>query len=1527
MRDSNDLRPNDACLRDEDLAALAEGRLDASARENAERHLSNCAACRRAVVDVTRVVAEQAKVEPPAELADRILAATPETASPTRGGTMLSLRSWTGWAAIAAVLLVGIGVIAGFGQQDEESSRADDGAVRPAPRVADLPEATPANADEVVVPPRLPNPGGHVEGMERYLAHVSTDKSLYKPGERMLARAVLLNAFDRRPFATETTATFEVKSARGELIHTELCRIADGVAGFGWDIPSDQTGGQFELSVMALNGAPPAKAEFDIRAYRAPRLRTDLQFLRKAYGPGDEVVATLEASRAEGGIPAGAKAVAVARVDGVEVHREEVTLDAEGRCRVDFTLPAKIEVGAGTLALAILDGGVQETAAKTIPIVVNKLAIEFFPEGGELVAGLDCGVYLSARTPKQEPADVKGRIIDESGNDVATFETAHEGRGRFTFEPKEGASYLAVVDHPAGITDPFPLPSVASSGFVLTAQHDVTDAGASVVIGVQSSVSTAATVGLFLRERELDIKPVRLSANEAVAVRLDPQERADGVLRVTLYDAEGEPRAERLVFRRPDRALNVELTPDADKTVPGGRVRVNVRTTDHLGRPVAAVVGVAATDDAVLSKIDPRERAPRLDAQALLGAEVSELRDPQAYLDGSADGARNVDLLLATQGWRRFCYQDPAAFLKAEEDRARTVLAHHNPSAEKLLELLKDQEVWDMAAEGEEAGGEPPVGAPMPGAAERPDEGDRGAADPAAGPVLPQGPPQAPGLREPAEPEPRAPPVADPAPPALEPMPQPAAKPRPRGDGDEDDDIAADFEAPELLEREVAHKRLLRLRRRDEPAWFRLYAHRAPQDRPTGERRDFTETVYWNAALATDDQGRATFEFDASDSITTLRVRADGVTKDGALGVVDATVEVRRPFYVEPKFPLEVTAGDHVDLPLMFVNGTSEPMKVTYSVSGEAEGLDGALFVKVAGDASVQVAADSSARLILPIDVGTTSGDAVLLIEAAAGPYTDTVERNIKVVPAGFPIQESFGGVLERIVEHEIELPDDIADGSLTTEVTVYPSPLASLTEALAALLREPYGCFEQTSSSNYPNVMALQYMASHEGVDPALVKRARTLLDKGYKKLVSFECKQKGYEWFGGDPGHEALTAYGVLEFADMSQVMDVDQAMVERTRKWLLSRRDGKGGFERNSRALDSFGSAPQDITDAYILWALTETGQDDLDKEIAKLRERASASKDAYLLALAANVFWNTGDRETAHGVMKKLSELQDETGVVNGAATSITRSGGESLQIEATSLTILAWLRTDKHTREIESAMRWLSGRCKAGRFGSTQATILALKAITAYDSQRARPKVPGVVHLVVDGASVHEVPFPAGAEEPIVIPSFAFKLAPGPHTVQLRMEGGADMPYSMTVRYNATTPVSAAGSPLSIETSVAQARVAEGEPVEVPVVVRNDTSEGIPMAVAIVGIPGGLEVRAEQLKELVKEGLVDAIETRGREVILYWRAMAPDAKHALNLSCIAAVPGTYEGPASRTYLYYTDEEKVWVEGLQVEVTAK
>jgi alpha-2-macroglobulin-like protein len=348
---------------------------------------------------------------------------------------------------------------------------------------------------------------------------------------------------------------------------------------------------------------------------------------------------------------------------------------------------------------------------------------------------------------------------------------------------------------------------------------------------------------------------------------------------------------------------------------------------------------------------------------------------------------------------------------------------------------------------------------------------------------------------------------------------------------------------------------------------------------------------------------------------------------------------------------------------------------------------------------------------------------------------------------------------------------------------------------------------------------------------------------------------------------------------------------------------------------------------VTDAYVTWALVEAGEKDLAAEVASLVAAGGTSDDPYVVALAALVAARTGDAAGTTSLLARLATKQGKDGAVEGARTSITGSGGDALKIEATSLAILAWLSQPARAAEVERAMQWLSTRCQDGRFGSTQATILALRAIIAYDASRARPKEGGKVRLLVDGKAVETLPFEANHEGALVLPDVGARLGAGSHRVALELEGGSAMPYSLAVRYHARTPASSPETKVDVVTEATRTEAKEGDPVDVPVVVRNRTAEGVPMVVAIVGLPGGLEARVDALKELVREGKADAYETRGREVILYWRGLGPNASKAVVLPCVAAIPGRYTGPASRAYLYYTDEHKAWVPGLSLSITPR
>ncbi|MGH7226919.1 MAG: alpha-2-macroglobulin family protein, partial [Gemmataceae bacterium] len=363
------------------------------------------------------------------------------------------------------------------------------------------------------------------------------------------------------------------------------------------------------------------------------------------------------------------------------------------------------------------------------------------------------------------------------------------------------------------------------------------------------------------------------------------------------------------------------------------------------------------------------------------------------------------------------------------------------------------------------------------------------------------------------------------------------------------------------------------------------------------------------------------------------------------------------------------------------------------------------------------------------------------------------------------PIVGSHSDVLEKSATHDLTLPQTWIKGTLKCRVQVYPSTLADLQKGLESLLREPCGCFEQTSTSNYPNILVLQYLKESAQTKPAVERRAHELLDRGYQKLTSFEClnpaqhKKEGYEWFGGTaPAHEALTAYGLMEFRDMAKVRDVDAAMMKRTHDYLLNQRDGHGGFKRNPRALDTFGRAPQHITNAYVVWALTEGGKDDdISKELAALSEQAKASKDPYFLSLVANSLINCAKTAEATKLLKKVVEIQKPDGHLDAAQTSITGSGGRDLQIETTSLAVLGWLKANPGAFNggIQKAIRWIGQqRGGYGGFGSTQSTILALKALILYTKANKKTPEAGELRLFVGAQQVAVLPFAAGAAEPL-----------------------------------------------------------------------------------------------------------------------------------------------------------------------------
>ncbi len=699
-----------------------------------------------------------------------------------------------------------------------------------------------------------------------------------------------------------------------------------------------------------------------------------------------------------------------------------------------------------------------------------------------------------------------------------------------------------------------------------------------------------------------------------------------------------------------------------------------------------------------------------------------------------------------------------------------------------------------------------------------------------------------------------------------------------------------------------------------QPAYYRAREFPAPDyaGQPTPETRsDFRSTIYWNAAVETDSNGLATLEFYNSDEVTAFRVVAEGIGAEGHVGRAEYLYHTQLPFSIAAKAPRQVVSDDIIELPVTLTNTTDEALQGSLQIH-EPHNFE--LLESIERDQRLD--ARSSKTLYLRYKATTVGQDHFDIAFTADG-LRDAFRQEIAVAPRGFPASIALSGA-DMDKSYSIDLAKAVP-GSLRASLTAFPSIGSTLLAGVDALLREPTGCFEQTSSSNYPNLLALRYLREAGEDDPALEARATAMLDRGYARLVSFETSSKGYEWFGKAPGHEALSAYGLMQFVDMQSVYpDVDGEMIDRTTRWLLERRDGKGGFTRNPKALDSYGRAESSITNAYIVYALSEAGVAGIDAELEAVYRKAEASEDAYLIALVANALLNLRDVRAAD-LLTRLVQLQEHDGHWRGRTHSITRSGGQALTIETTSLAMMAILKSpSQHRLALERAARFLmEQRSARGGFASTQSTIMALKALTAYTVASRKTEEAGAITLAVNDELAASRDYAAGAREAIVLDKVERYFRRGVNALRVRYEDThSPLPYTLALEYSTDLPQSSDECVVELDTRLGSTSTREGETVRFTAVLSNTSSEGQPMTIAVLGIPAGLSPQPRQLKELQEQGAFDFYEIHGGYVVCYYRDMAPQEKHEIMLDLKAEIPGEFLAPASSAYLYYTDEHKVW-----------
>eukprot|EP01127_Copromyxa_protea_P000080 TRINITY_DN1007_c0_g1_i3.p1 TRINITY_DN1007_c0_g1~~TRINITY_DN1007_c0_g1_i3.p1 ORF type:complete len:1208 (-),score=214.83 TRINITY_DN1007_c0_g1_i3:1485-5108(-) len=1122
---------------------------------------------------------------------------------------------------------------------------------------------------------------------------------------------------------------------------------------------------------------------------------------------------------------------------------------------------------------------------------------------------------------------------------VKDVNTIHEGRGRFLFTPESNAKYFVKVICPAGIRNLLPVNSEApqTSGAVITCPiGSVSRPNKN--IGVTVRTTEAGSYRVVLSKRDIEVASSMIEVEEAgkpYEVTFSPPSfLGDGVLRVTLFSPSDIPLSERLVFRYPRQHIKVDIEADKKAYSPGDWVNLTIKTSDKFDKPVVSFVSLTVTDDSVLEMVERRKQVPRLREIAMLESEVKHLFDAPVYLRGDDKSFVATDLLLGTQGWRRFVYFNTP--LEVEEflrkNKGQQIVA---VSTENTIEDSSDESYTPLDYHFDETyqvhckeKGKKEVSrsssVSKKGRGGMTKTGSRTPPPPSGGILLaPRGTGAPPVAPRSTGPPPAAPRSTGP-PPAL----KSHDKSKKKYSGKNGDFLSSSlsksfFSSPR---RRISTEKQQPQAKQYIPFTMRVFVHERKESiyDEVDLRDDFLETIYWDAGNVV--RGERVYQFQLPDNITSFKAMADAFNSSHSFGSCDKLIKSIVPFAVEPKLPKEVSINDRIDIPIVFMNNTEEDISDAQVELVASRKLTESEY----SEAHVHVKKRSKARRLASLVVGPKTGtfDVVINASSAVANQKDSVSRKLKVLSSGFPYWFHYPGLLQpnRELSWKINIPKDFVQNSLATKVNFMANTGTSMMETVKGLVAIPHGCFEQIGGTLFPGIMAKQYFLSHPGALPVVLTRAERMLTVGYEKLVKFEVATGGFDWFGNQPGNEVLSAYSLLLFKEFSKVSDlVDPALVRRTINWLLTRRGPAGKFETKSGRNYS---PPSRIAHAYILWALTSHSMPGLEPEIEAAVKMANANTgDNYLLALVSLSLINVGRHKDAIALMQKPAADQ-RTGQVYGLQ-SIVQCYGRGLHIQTTALSVLAWIGTGspQFQTNIDSAMEFIHQSRSGWGWDSSQSNTLVLMAILANEkgvpgAEPGEPKISLYVDDLVSEATV--------GKEQITFPDLSPLLTPGEHTIRVLLTNANKGHFNLSVKLQQLVPDNHPECRVSLATELTGgiSCIEEGEMTEVNVTVTNVTNEIIPMTLARVRLPGGLEPRHEKLKELVKLGKISFYEIfKGREVALHWRGLKPNEVIKIAFDVIAHVPGKYTGKASVAHLYYTREQTFFAPGIQIQITPR
>lgn len=507
--------------------------------------------------------------------------------------------------------------------------------------------------------------------------YLHTDKPYYSAGENIWFKAYLVNATDN------------TQTAFSKYLYVELLNRLDSVV-YRVKLKKDSTGfsGYFKLKPELASG------DYNIRAYThwMQNNTTDFFFNKKIFIGNriDNAVnsKTSFALRNDGKVevkitfsdesfqPIAGKRFQIALGNTDRTAKKLIqTSTSDGS--IVFAIPYDtVNIKSNFVNINLSDASLKYNANVFLPDFSKNFDVQFFPESGMLLdEGLQ-SIAFKAIGFNGLSLKVSGKVYSSKAEEITDFETVYNGLGKFSLVTVPGENYYAIVKSENGIEKRFELPATQSIGVVLHMLNSKNRIAYELI-----SKSYSGKLNLLIHSRGNPILHVPLKNNVGI---INDSIFNPGISVMSIVDSMGNILCERLFFKLPNKSPIINLSTDKDHYSKREEVKLNFNIS-ALSKPESEGTYSVSITDNYFVKLD--SLSDNIISYLLLSSDLKgNIENPGAYfLNDKISALQKLDLLMMTQGWRRYNTSD---ILKGNFKKPEYYLELGQTLSGKVLNLI-----------------------------------------------------------------------------------------------------------------------------------------------------------------------------------------------------------------------------------------------------------------------------------------------------------------------------------------------------------------------------------------------------------------------------------------------------------------------------------------------------------------------------------------------------------------------------------------------------------------------------------------------------------------------------------------------------------------------------------------------------------------------------------------------------------------------------------------------------------------------